>query len=224
LNIEESDAGLPSDLISAVKSLRDRIQQASEEVVEQAKKDYQSRVQTLERTLANTQKELTEALDRERTLKQQVTDLETNSRKLNGELNSLEFRFAVTEPERNALQSRVQELKETVSELKDENRAVRDHFEHYQERMAEERQLEREQFQFQLRQSQSHVDSLTRQLTHSQAEKDGYRVRYESAQGQVEKVTFENQELRHRLESFSSKIKNLESECDNKNKKISDFD
>lgn len=224
LNIEESNAGLPADLISAVKSLRDRIQQASEEVVEQAKQDYQSRVQILERTLAETQKELSEALDRERTLTQQVTDLEANSRKLNGELNGLASRFAVTESERNALQSRVQELKETASELKDENRAVRDHFEHYQQRTAEDRQLEREQFQSQLRQLQSQVESLTKQLAHSQAEKEGYRVRYESAQGQVEKVTYENQELRHSLESFSSKIKNLESECHNKNKKFSDFD
>ncbi len=224
LNIEESDTGLPSDLISAVKSLRDRIQQASEEVVEQAKQDYQSRVQTLERTLADTQKELSEALGRERTLKQQITDLETNSRKLSGELNGLESRFAVTESECDALQARVQELKETISELKDENRAVRDHFEHYQQRTVEDRQLERDQFQSQVRQLQSQVESLTKQLARSQAEKENYRIRYESAQNQAEKVTYENQELRHTLDSFSSQIKKLESDCDIKNKEIVEFD
>ncbi|MAR92967.1 MAG: chromosome partitioning protein ParA [Pseudomonadales bacterium] len=224
LNIGESDTGLPADLISAVKSLRDRVQQASEEAIELAKQDYQSRVQTLERTLADTQKELSEALGRERTLKQQITDLETNSRKLNGELNGLESRFAVTESERDALQARVQELKETVSELKDENRAVRDHFEHYQQRTAEDRQLERDQFQSQVRQLQSQVESLTKQLAHSQAEKENYRIRYESAQNQAEKVTYENQELRHTLDSFSSQIKKLESDCDSKNKEIVEFD
>ncbi|BCD98665.1 DNA-binding protein [Marinagarivorans cellulosilyticus] len=224
LNIEEPDTGLPSDLISAVKSLRDRIQQASEEAVEQAKQDYQSRVQTLERTLADDQEKLSEALDREQTLKQQITDLEANSRKLNGELNGLASRFAVTESERNALKARAQELKETVSELKDENRTVRDHFEHYQHRMAEDRQLERDQFQSQLRQLQSQVESLTKQLTHSQAEKENYRIRYESAQDQAEKVTYENQELGHRLESLSSQIKKLELDCGSKNKKISDFE
>lgn len=220
LNIEESDTGLPPDLINAVKSLRDRIQQASEEVVEQARQDYQSRIQTLERTLANTQKELSEALDRERTLKQQVAELETNSRKLNGELSGLESRFTVTESERIALQARAQELKEAVSELKDENRAVRDHFEHYQQRMAEDRQLERDQFQSQLRQLQTQVESMTRQLTCSQAEKEDYRIRYESAQAQTEKVTYENQELRHRLDSSGSKIEKLESDSDSKNKEI----
>ena len=126
-----------------------------------------------------------EALGRERTLKQQITDLETNSRKLNGELNGLESRFAVTESERDALQARVQELKETFSEFKDENRAVRDHFEHYQQRTAEDRQLERDQFQSQLRQLQSQVESLTMQLTRSQTEKEDYRSRYDNAQGQA---------------------------------------
>lgn len=220
LNIEESDSGLPSDLISAVKSLHDRVQQASEEAVEQAKKDYQSRVQTVERTLADTQKELFEGLDRERTLKQKITDLEANSNKLNGELNGLKSRFEVTESERNALQTRALELKETASELKDENRAVRDHFEHYQQRMAEDRQLERDQFQSQLRQVQSQVESLTNQLTHYQAEKENYRIRCESAQSRAEKVTYENQDLRHTLDSFSSQIKKLESDCDSKNKEI----
>ena len=218
--LNESDAGLPSDLISAVKSLRDRIQKASEEAVEQAKQDYQSQLQTLEHTLADTQKELSETLGRERILNQQVTDLEANSRKLNGELNGLESRFAETESERNALQTRVQELKETVSELKGENRAVRDHFEHYQQRTAEDRRLERDQFQSQLRQLQSQAESLTEQLTHSQNEKAGYRVRYETAQEQAEKVAYENQELRHRLESFSSTIKKLESDCSIKDKEI----
>lgn len=224
LNIEESDSGLPSDLISAVKSLRDRVQQASEEAVERAKQDYQSRVQTLERTLADTQKELSEALGRERTLKQQITDLEANSRKLNGELNGLESRFAVTESERDALQTRVQELKETVSELKDDNRAVRDHFEHYQQRTAEDRQLERDQFQSQLRQLQSQVEGLTKQLTHSQKEKEDYRSRYESAQRHAEKVAYENQGLRHKLESCGTRIKELEAECGTKNKEIIEFD
>ncbi len=224
LNIEESDTGLPSDLISAVKSLRDRVQQASEEAVEQAKQDYQSRVQTLERTLADTQKELSEALGRERTLKQQVTDLETKSSKLNGELNGLESRFAVTESERNTLQARAQELKETVSELKDEGRTVRDHFEHYQQKVAEDRQLERGQFQSQLKQLQSQIEGQTRQLTQTQKEKEAYRSRYESAQGQAEKVSYENQELRHKLESGGTRIKELEAECDAKNKEVIEFD
>lgn len=79
-----------------MKPLRDSIQQAEEVVEQEAKQDYQSRVQTIERTLANTQKELSEALGRERSLKQQVTDLDANSRKLNGELDGLESRFAVT--------------------------------------------------------------------------------------------------------------------------------
>ncbi len=211
---------MPSDLISAVKSLRDRIQKASDEALEQAKQDYQSRIQPLEHTLADTQKKLSEALGRELSLKQQVAELETNSSKLSGELNGLRSRFAVTESERDTSQARVQELKETVSELKDENRVVRDHFEHYQQRTAEDRQLERDQFQSQLRQLQSQAESLTKQLTHSQAEKAGYSTRYETAQGQAEKVAYENQELRHRLESFRSTIKKLESDCSIKNKEI----
>lgn len=220
LNIEESETGLPSDLISAVKSLRDRMQQASEEVVEQAKQDYQSRVQTLERSLLNAQNDLSEALDRERILKQQVADIEGNSRELSGKLNDLASRFAATECDRNALQVRAQELKETVFELKEENRAVRDHFDHYQQRTAEDRQIERDQFHAQLRQLQTQVESLTSQLAHSQKEKEDYRFRYEGARGRTEKVAYENQELRHKLESYGSQVKGLEAECDNKNKEI----
>jgi len=224
LNIEESETGLPSDLIRAVKSLRDRIQQESEEVVEQAKQDYQSRVQTLERSLADAHKELSAASTREQNLKQQVDDLKGNCRQLTDGLNELQTRLTSVEVDRSAIQTRAQELKETIIELKEENRAVRDHFEHFQQRTAEDRQLERDQFQSQLQQLELQVESLTRQLTHSQKEKEDYRFRYESTQGQAEKVAYENQELRHKLGSFGSQIKKLEAECDNKNREIIESD
>ena len=130
----------------------------------------------------------------------------------------------MTESERNALQARAQELKETVSELKDEGRTVRDHFEHYQQKVAEDRQLERGQFQSQLKQLQSQIEGQARQLTQTQKEKEAYRSRYESAQGQAEKVSYENQELRHKLESGGTRIKELEAECGAKNKEVIEFD
>ncbi|MGH1472520.1 MAG: DNA-binding protein [Cellvibrionaceae bacterium] len=224
LNIEESETGLPSDLIRAVKSLRDRIQQESEEVVEQAKQDYQSRVQTLERSLADAQKELSAASNNEQNLNQQVEDLKGNCRQLTDSLNELQTRLTAVEVDRSAIQTRAQELKETIIELKEENRAVRDHFEHYQQRTAEDRQLDRDQFQSQLQQLELQVESLTNQLLQTQQEKNDYKRRYEGAQEHADKFVFENQELKRNLEFHNEKLKKLRLECENKASRITAFD
>jgi len=224
LNIEESETGLPSDLIRAVKSLRDRIQQESEEVVEQAKQDYQSRVRTLERSLADTQKELSTASNNEQNLNQQVEDLKGNCRQLKVGLNELQTQLTTVEVDRSAIQTRAQELKETIIELKEENRAVRDHFEHYQQRTAEDRQLERDQFQSQLQQLELQVESLTNQLLQTQQEKNDYKHRYEGAQEQADKFVFENQELKRNLEFQNEKLKKLRLECENKATRITASD
>lgn len=215
-NVEESETGLPQDLINAVKSLRDGIKQESEEVVEKAKQDYHARAQTLQQSLVDTKKELSTTLLSERNLKQQVDDLKGNCRQLTDNLNELGSRLTVVDADRNAIQARSQEFKETIVELKEESRDVRDHFEHYQQHTAEDRQLERDQFQSQLRQLELHIESVTNQLLQTQQEKNDYKNRYEDVQEQVDKFATENQALKRNLESHSEQLHQLRSDCESK--------
>ena len=53
--------------------------------------------------------------------------------------------LAKAESQRDEAVTRTNDLKKSVSELKQENRDIRDHFEHYQQRTADDRQQEREQ-------------------------------------------------------------------------------
>jgi len=215
-NMPEAETGLPADLINAVKSLRDSIQEASQEAIEQAKQDYHSQVQTLEQRLKDKESELIQALDREQEQRLKFSELESNYKELESKFDHLQALHTEIESDRNVLRARTQELKERTSELKEENRAVRDHFEHYQQRTADDRQLERNQFQSQLRGLQSQTDILTSQLVQIQREKKDYRLQHEQAQERAKGLTTENQELKLNLGSLKEQLKILAADCERK--------
>ncbi len=219
-NVPEAETGLPADLINAVKSLRDSIQEASQKAIEQAKQDCRSQVQTLEQRLKDKESELTHALDREQEQRLKFSELESNYKELESKFDHLQALHTEIESDRNVLRARTQELKERTSELKEENRAVRDHFEHYQQRTADDRQLERDQFQSQLKGLQSQTDSLTSQLAQMQREKEDYRLRNEQAQEHTKGLTIDNQELKINQGNLREQLKGLSADCERKDNEL----
>lgn len=76
--------------------------------------------------------------------------------------------MAKAESQRDEALARTNDLKESVSELKQENQDIRDHFEHYQQRTAEDRQQEREQFRMVNQGLKDQIQDLQQRLTQTE--------------------------------------------------------
>ena len=83
---------------------------------------------------------------RQRDLENQTERLSKEKSEQSRSLEDARVSLAKAESQRDEAAARIVELKESVAELKQENKDIRDHFEHYQQRTAEDRQQEREQF------------------------------------------------------------------------------
>jgi hypothetical protein len=146
-NQEETDAGgLPKDLIEVVKSLHERMQQMADHRIEQAQEDIKDITDTL-------RQDIEEAGATIALLSKENSELEGRVEQLTNALDTkvllledTRTRLIKAELQRDEANTRIFELKDTVLELKEESRNIRDHFEHYQQRTAQDRQAEREQF------------------------------------------------------------------------------
>ena len=89
---------------------------------------------------------ITQLTARQKDLEIQIGQLTNEVDQKTQALEDTRINLTKAEMQRDEAIARTADLKETVTELKQENRDIRDHFEHYQQRTAEDRQQEREQF------------------------------------------------------------------------------
>ncbi|AUM11028.1 DNA-binding protein [Ketobacter alkanivorans] len=169
-NTEATDiSGLPNDLVEVVKSLHERVQQVANHKIEQARKEYQAANENLQAELTEARNTITQLTARQQDLEQQNKGLIDEKTELYKALEDTRINLVKAESQRDEALTRVAELKAAVSDLKQENRDIRNHFEHYQQRTAEDRQHEREQFRAANQQLQSQVHSLSNQLAQSES-------------------------------------------------------
>lgn len=138
--------GLPADLVGAIKSLHVQTQQLADEKIANAQQTFasdtaklQSEKAELIAKLKKAEAELQTALDQNRTLKVNLTVAQKECEQRREDNLSLEAKLALTE-------ARLSDIAAVNKELKQENRDIRQHFEHYQMHIAEDRQTERDQF------------------------------------------------------------------------------
>ncbi|ABM21244.1 DNA-binding protein [Marinobacter nauticus] len=146
-NGEAADiSGLPNDLIEVVKSLHERVQQMADHRIAQARQEFEASNEDLRKELAHANNTIAQLTARQQDLDDQLTRI-TEEKSLQGKsLEEARISLVKAESQRNEALARTNDLKESVRELKQENRDIREHFEHYQQRTAENRQQEREQF------------------------------------------------------------------------------
>ncbi|WP_338353339.1 DNA-binding protein [Thalassolituus oleivorans] len=139
-------SGLPNDLVEVVKAMHERVQQMADHRIEQARHEYEAFNKELRKELADSKNTIAQLTARQQDLDDQIARI-TEEKSLQGKsLEDTRVSLAKVESQRDEALARTSDLKESVSELKQENRDIRDHFEHYQQRTAEDRQQEREQF------------------------------------------------------------------------------
>ena len=100
----------------------------------------------LRKELTHANNTITQLTARQRDLDNQIARITEEKSLQDKSLEDARVSLAKAESRRDEALTRANDLKESVSELKQESRDIRDHFEHYQQRTAEDRQQEREQF------------------------------------------------------------------------------
>ena len=146
-NGEAADvSGLPNDLVEVVKSLHERVQQMADHRIEQARQEFETLKEELRKELTHANNTITQLTARQRDLDNQIARITEEKSLQDKSLEDARVSLAKAESRRDEALTRANDLKESVSELKQESRDIRDHFEHYQQRTAEDRQQEREQF------------------------------------------------------------------------------
>jgi chromosome segregation ATPase len=146
-NGEAADvSGLPNDLVEVVKSLHERVQQMADHRIEQARREFEALNEELRTELTHAKNTIAQLTARQQDLENQAERLSKEKSAQSRSLEDARVSLAKAESQRDEAVTRTNDLKQSVSELKQENRDIRDHFEHYQQRTAEDRQQEREQF------------------------------------------------------------------------------
>ena len=162
--------GLPNDLVEVVKSLHDRVQQMAEHKVELARTEFNSITEGLQQELTEARNSITQLTSQQKEQEQQLQTAQEHNQALSQSLEESRIDAAKYEFQRDETKVRVTELKTTIEELRQESRDVRDHFEHYQQRTAEDRQQERDQFRLSNQQLQTQTQRLTEQLSKAEAQ------------------------------------------------------
>lgn len=168
-NGETADiGGLPNDLIEVVKSLHERVQQMADHRIEQARQEFKELNGELRKKLDDANKTIAQHSTRQKDLEMKIGQLTDEVAQKTQVLEDARIKLIKVELQRDEAVTRTTELKANVSELKQENRDIRDHFEHYQQRTAEDRQQEREQFRTTNQQMQDQLQELRGHLAQAE--------------------------------------------------------
>lgn len=193
----QSDHGLPSDLLEVVKSLYERTQQMAEVRIEDAKQEFQAAKGLLLKDQAEANITISQLTVQQDDLAQQNKHLAEENLHLRKSLEEARLILAKTESQRDTALARVADLTSLVGDLKQENRDIRSHFEHYQERTAENLQQEREQFRASQRQLQDRIDIQLDQM--AQIEAKSFALQNENTDLKLDLHKVQHEEKLHRL-------------------------
>ncbi len=201
--------GLPNDLVAAVKVLHERLQQAADHRIEQARQEFKTLKDELSKEVANAGKTITQLTAQQQDLEKQLEQLTEEKTLQSQSLEDTRVGLAKTESQRDEALARATDLKETVTELKQENKDIREHFEHYQQRTAEDRQQERDQFRAANQQLQDQIQDLRAQLVQAESRASGLSDAKEQLQRSVGEFEQANVKLNSELDRKTEDIQNL---------------
>ena len=139
-------SGLPNDLVEVVKSLHERVQQMADHRIDRARQEFKELNEELRKKLDDSSNTIAQLNARQKDLETQIGQRIDEVNQKAQTLEDTHIKLTRAELQRDEAITRAAELKENITELKQENRDIRDHFEHYQQCTSEDRQQEREQF------------------------------------------------------------------------------
>ena len=214
-NGETADiGGLPNDLIEVVKSLHERVQQMADHRIEQARQEFKELNEELRKKLNDADNTVAQLNARQKDLEMQIGQLNDKVAQKAQALEDTRIKLTKAELQRDEAIARTAELKVSVAELKQENKDIREHFEHYQQRTAEDRQQEREQFRAVTQGLKDQVRGLQHRFTQAESKASELfdaNAQLQSNAGKLAQVNATlNRELNGKIEDIQELKQNLE--------------
>jgi chromosome segregation ATPase len=209
-----NEHALPKDVINSVKSLYELVQQQAQIKVEEIRKECNDVTDSLQQHLSDSLTIKTQLDGENSALKTALEKSQTENSALLEALKTSRNENDKSAFRLEEIHSRVSELKAANSELKQECKDIRDHFEHYQQRSADERQHERDQFQAIQFRDQALIDNLTNQLNGSRSQLAlETRIR-EKLDEKVAQISEEKQALVEQITKKNNECTALQSQFD----------
>lgn len=137
---------IPDELAKAVKNIHEQIQQQADIKINQAQNKFDSAKKELETRIAEVTAALDQTLAHNKSLEEACKKLGSQKQLLEKSLDAAHLSLSKNKVRCEAYESRIDELKQAVDDLKAEKRDIREHFEHFQQETARDRQHERDHF------------------------------------------------------------------------------
>ncbi len=157
--------GLPDDILKAVKNIHDRVQQSAKVKIEHVMEESQAQISAIKDSLAVATAHIEKLKQDNEQLNNQLETEKTENVELRDQLEKARISGVRLTADNEALASQLDLIKINITEQKQEIRHARENFEHYQTRTAEDRQLEREQYQISKRQLEERIQAASQQQT-----------------------------------------------------------
>ncbi|QFT54915.1 DNA-binding protein [Microbulbifer sp. THAF38] len=206
--------GLPKDLVDALKELHQRIQGAANKQIEEVQQEFQVQEKEITSQLEESRSTTSQQAARIRELEQKLSITETEKRKLKQSLEETRGALEKSDYQRQEALGRIAEQKAAIEEIKQENRDVREHFEHFQQRTANDRQHERDQFRASSEQMKGQIAVLNEQLALSERRFNEQELLYKQGQALIVELNREKQQLSEQVGVASTEAANLRQQAE----------
>ena len=195
-------SGLPNDLVDIVKALYERIQQQAESTIEDMSSNHNEVIS-----------ELNKALAAEKQANNQLTAqneaLTATANKNTDELELLRSQTIQYRADKEHSDATLVDLRQSLEEAKRESRVSRESLEHYQTKVAEDRQVERQQQQTVTQQFQDQIAQLTIQLSSLNTKLHEQQTLRNEQQKELNDALLQSQLLENELNNKSAALTEL---------------
>lgn len=178
--VEGRAGGLPAALLDAVKALYAQVEAEADARIATVEQEFAAAREELQQTVAAAEGQVAALTVGRDEITQKLETAEKQNQGLREALAKAEKQEVKREAQLTSATTRVDELKAALTEARQENRDIRGHFEHYQHRIAEDR--ERERADGQARQQQ--LETQLARVTSALAAADGALVDAQAARAQ----------------------------------------
>lgn len=202
-------SGLPKDLVEALKGLHQRIQGQADQRVEEMQEEFKAREESISAQLIEAKETASKQVTSIRGLEQKLATTEIEKRRFKQALDETEAALEKSEYQREEAAARIREQKEAVVEMRHENRDIREHFEHFQQRTASDRQQERDQYRSASEQLKSQIATLTEQLALAERKLGDQDLLNKQAQALVVEVNRDKRDLREQIAATQAQVEAL---------------
>ncbi|MCO1335065.1 DNA-binding protein [Microbulbifer sp. OS29] len=202
-------SGLPKDLVEALKGLHQRIQKGANQQIEQVQQEFGALEAELSENLTEAQETSVKQAAQIRELEQKLSSAESEKRRLKVALDESRSVLEKCKYQLEDSSARVSEQKTAIEEMKQENRDIREHFEHFQQRTATDRQHERDQYRSSSDQLKGQVTSLSEQLGLAERKLSDQDLLYKQGQALITELNREKQDLRQQIGVALTEASNL---------------